>query len=192
MSALTPIADMLIAASMSAKCQKRTWRSGRSRLVTTLPGSYQAGTSGPTLTKTRGCRFGRSPFHARNKSDLPKNLWLNVANGAGTYANKRSLVPAGAYPVQPRSARKATKAAAIAATIAPVAMMTATVARKFDPLASSVAVCAASMAQRAASSCFAAAASIRSSFILSRWRCTTGRAGSPHTPASSRPRSDPL
>lgn len=73
-----------------------------------------------------------------------------------------------AYQVQPRSARKATKADAIAATIAPVAMMIATVARKFDPLASFAAVRAASIAQRVASSCFAAAASTRSSFMLSR------------------------
>ena len=95
------------------------------------------------------------------------------------------------HQVQFRRARNAIKADAIAANIAPAAMIRAAVARRFDPLASSVAAAAASIAaraavscSRAASSCSAASASTRRSFIWSRYRCTTGRAGSPHTPAS--------
>jgi hypothetical protein len=49
----------------------------------------------------------------------------------------------GRHQVQFRRARKATKADATAATIAPPAMIRATVARRFDLLASSVAACAA-------------------------------------------------
>ena len=70
--------------------------------------------------------------------------------------------------VQWRSAMKAMKAAAIAATMAPPAIMRAAVARRFDALASSTASRTAMSASRDSSSCAEAAASIRRNFIWSR------------------------
>lgn len=73
-------------------------------------------------------------------ADLEERL---LAVGAGRAIRHAVSAILEHHQVQFRRARKATKAAAIAASIAPLAMIRAAVARRFDPLAFSAAACAA-------------------------------------------------